>query len=226
MDKTTFDSASSPDATTGNGDLTLEDKRARFNEYFAVKSPLNVNVIPLPEAFILPNEAQIVDHMPYAFQLASDISDIETKALRPLRNLSDHAATLAEYLNHQSRKIDLMMSYILRQEDDETYQYRAVSFGGSGLTLISTEPMAVGVTYELKIFLESEASAVFCYGEVIQCQQTEQGSANNQDKTCNTDSEQYNVSLIFSRIREQDQELLVRASLHIQAQQLRKTRQK
>lgn len=213
-----------PTPDTAKSTLTLDEKRARFNEYFAVKANLNVNVIPLPEQFILPDEAHIEEYMPYAFQLASDISDIETKALRPLRNLSDHAATLAEYLNHQSRKIDLMMSYILRQEDQQEFQYRSVSFGGSGLTILSPGPMEPGSLYELKIFLDSEASAVFCYGEVIQCEPITEDSVNNQDKACNPDSEQYNVSLIFSRIREQDQELLVRASLHLQAQQLRKTR--
>lgn len=209
---------------SNNNELTLDEKRARFDEYFAVKYNLNVNAIPLPAQFTLPHETQIEENMPYAFQLASDISDIETKALRPLRNLSDHAATLAEYLNHQSRKIDLMMSYILRQEDQEEYQYRTLSFGGSGLTIVSHTAMEPGSLFELKIFLDSEASAVFCYGEVIHCEQITEDQANNQDKACNPDSEQYNVSLIFSRIREQDQELLVRASLHIQAQQLRKTR--
>jgi len=213
-----------PTPDTAKNALTLDEKRARFNEYFSVKYNLNVNVVPLPQQFILPEEAQIEEHMPYAFQLASELSDIETKALRPLRNLSDHAATLAEYLNHQSRKIDLMMSYILRQEDQQEFQYRSVSFGGSGLTILSPDPIEPGNLFELKIFLDSEASAVFCYGEVILCERADEDPANNQDKACNPDSEQYNVSLIFSRIREQDQELLVRASLHIQAQQLRKTR--
>ena len=34
--------------------------------------------------------------------------------------------------------------------------------------------------------------------------------------------DKYHISLIFTRIREEDQELLVRASLHLQTQQLRK----
>ena len=65
----------------------------------------------------------------------------------------------------------------------------------------------MGAKAELKLFLDAEAAAIFCYGEVITCEQVE---------------DSYHIAFIFNTIREQDQELLVRASLHIQTQQLRK----
>jgi hypothetical protein len=49
-------------------------------------------------------------HMPYEFQITSELSSIDTKAIRPLRSLGEHAIELAEFLNHQSRIVDLMMS--------------------------------------------------------------------------------------------------------------------
>jgi hypothetical protein len=70
--------------------------------------------------------------------------------------------------------------------------------------------LAVGTIAELKLFVTEEAAAVFCYGEVIACQQEPNG---------------YHIAFIFTRIREQDQELLVRASLHLQTQQLKKRNQ-
>lgn len=199
--------------------LTLEEKREQFREYFAVKHETNINITPVAEGQPIPDVEHLTEHMPYAFRIASDISTIEAKALRPLRNLSDHASELAEFLNHQSHKIDLIMSYVLRQEDAVDFQFKTLSFGGSGVTVKLNKPLDIGSVHEIKLFLDVEASAVFCFGEVIECEQE-----NNENADENT-APYYWVSLIFTRIREQDQELLVRASLHLQSLQLRKSRQ-
>ncbi len=201
--------------------LTLEEKREQFREFFAVKHDIQVNIVPLAANQTLPDVEHLTEHMPYAFRIASDIATIETKALRPLRNIGDNASELAEFLNHQSHKIDLIMSYVLRQEDHTDQQYQATSFGGSGVTIISDSPMPMESVQELKLFLDFEASAVFCYGEVIECDPIPQKES---DSACADEPQQYNVSLIFTRIRDQDQELMVRASLHAQSQQLRKKR--
>lgn len=195
--------------------LTLEEKISQFNEFFTIKHPISVNAIQQSDDFVLPDEKALSEHMPYAFRIASDIANIEAKSLRSLRNLSDHAAELAEFLNHQSHKIDLIMSYVLKQEDDPEYQFQGVAFGGSGVTIQSPNEFTIGATCELKLFLDTEASAIFCYGEVIKCEQKETAADNNDNE--------YITSFIYTAIREQDQELLVRASLHLQSQQLRKT---
>lgn len=189
-----------------------EDKLKQYSEYFTIEHRLNVNVLPLDIEFELPESDEIINHMPYAFRMAGELATIETKALRPLRHLGDHASELAEYLNQQSKKIDLMMSYILHQQDDESNRYTSVEFGGAGLTISSNTTMKPGQQYELKIFVEEEAIAIFCYGEVIQC--------NAQDE------DNYQIAFIYSRIREEDQEALVRASLHLQTKQLKKRAKK
>ncbi|NDW20305.1 PilZ domain-containing protein [Alteromonas hispanica] len=187
--------------------LSLEEKKAQFEEYFSIASNINVNIRPLAEGESVPAEDAIEDAMPYAFRIASEMATIEAQAIRPLRNLGDHAESLADFLNHQSRKIDLMMSFVLHQQDDPQQRYRSVKFGGGGVVVESDTSLEVGALAELKLFLDAEAAAIFCYGEVI---------------TCEPVGDSYHIAFIFSAIREQDQELLVRASLHIQTQQLRK----
>lgn len=191
--------------------LTLEQKLQQFHEFFTIKHKIKVNMKPLGSSYSLPSLADLEDHMPYAFRIAGEMSNIETQALRPLRSLGDHASGLADYLNHQSRKIDLMMSYILHQQDEEQHRYDSFEFGGGGVTIISDTEVKIGEVVELKLFLNEEAAAVFCFAEVITCQQQD---------------DKYHISLIFTRIREEDQELLVRASLHVQTQQLRARSQK
>jgi hypothetical protein len=82
-----------------------------------------------------------------------------------------------------------------------------VQFGGGGIVLVSESELAIGGTIELKLFIREEATAIFCFAEVIACKRVE---------------DKYHVSMIFNRIREEDQDLLVKASLHLQAANLRK----
>ena len=188
-------------------ELSLEQKKAQFDEYFSIAYRMNVNMRPLEDDEDIPDEDEIEERMPYAFRIASEMASIEAQAIRPLRNLSDHAESLADYLNHQARKIDLMMSFVLHQQDGPKHRFHTVKFGGGGVIIESDIPLDVGSHAELKLFLNEEAAAIFCFGEVIACEQAE---------------DSYHIAFIFNTIREQDQELLVRASLHIQTQQLRK----
>ena len=187
--------------------LSLEQKKAQFEEYFSIGHSINANVIAVPNDAVPQDEDELAAAMPYAFRIASEMAALEAQAIRPLRNLGDHAETLAEYLNHQSRKIDLMMSFVLHQQDEPEYRFKTVKLGGGGVIIESSDPLEVGTHAELKLFLDAEAAAIFCFGEVITCEQVE---------------DSYHIAFIFNTIREQDQELLVRASLHIQTQQLRK----
>lgn len=187
--------------------LSLEQKHQQFDEYFMIKHNIPVNMRLMSDDFMLPEIDDLHQHMPYEFQIASELSDIDIKALRPLRRLGEHAIELAEFLNHQSRKIDLMMSLILQQNSNHEETFDSLQFGGGGIVLDSKRELSVGGTTELKLFLREEASAIFCFAEVIACKLVD---------------DTYHVSLIFTRIREEDQDLLVTASLHLQAANLRK----
>lgn len=186
---------------------TLQEKHQQFDEFFMIKYNISVNMRIIADDFVLPEIDDLHRHMPYEFQIASELSSIDTKALRPLRGLGEHAIELAEFLNHQSRKIDLMMSLILQQHSKQGQTYHSVQFGGGGIVLESASELSVGGIIELKLFLKEEASAIFCFAEVIACKPAD---------------DKYHVSMIYTRIREEDQDLLVRASLHLQAASLRK----
>ncbi len=187
--------------------ISLEEKQQQFNEFFTIEHAIRVNFKTVAAGFTLPDVDDLGDHMPYAFRVASEATAIDAQALRPLRNMGEHAVELANFLNAQSRKIDLLMSLVLQQQDDPSLAYESVKFGGGGIIVKCDEVYEPEQIIELKLFLKEEASAIFCYGEVIECQQVGQ---------------QYHVSLIYNCIREEDQDLLVRASLHLQTAQLRK----
>jgi hypothetical protein len=64
---------------------------------------------------------------------------------------------------------------------------------------------------ELKVFLENNSNAVYCMGEVIDT---------NSNDDSSIESKVYQVKVVFHYIKEDDREILVRASLHEQSKQL------
>jgi len=180
------------------------DKQEQFDAFFMIAHPLSVNVIPQDAP--LPDENEFEALMPHAFKLAGQFSSADTALLRSLKQLGDQADVLVEYFQAQAQKLDWMLSYILEQQDDPKFRHTTTKFGGAGMVVKHQEKMQEGDIAQLKLFVPTENSAIFCYGEVIACEQVE---------------DEYHIAFLFSRIRESDQELLVRASLHLQTQQLR-----
>ena len=74
-------------------ELSLEQKQAQFDEYFSIAHCINANVRPLGIDETVPDEDALEDSMPYAFRIASEMAALEAQAIRPLRNLGDHAET-------------------------------------------------------------------------------------------------------------------------------------
>lgn len=188
---------------------SLAEKKQQFASFFLIKHPTKVNVNFVDADRGQQSMQEFESNMPYAFRIASELSEIESQALKPLRSMGEKLDELVNYLQLQARKIDLMMSYILIQQDHEACRAEAVKFGGGGVVVSHSSPVDIGTVAEVKVFLEQEAAAVYCLAEVIEIEAID---------------ELYHVSYVYTHIREQDQELLVRASLHLQTNQLRNKR--
>jgi hypothetical protein len=184
----------------------MSDLNEQFKQYFQIEYAVNVNLEPITEQQLPTSDADIDQVIPPLFKLVNEVNILEQTALRPLRQLGDVAEELAHYLKLQSRKIDLVLSHILANENQQEEQLNTFSFGGSGFTLQSDEAYQENSFYRCKLFLKDQSAAVFCFCQVIDSQRVEN---------------RYITRFIFSRIREQDQELLVRASLHSQAKVLK-----
>lgn len=187
--------------------LTLEEKLSQYEEFFAIEHKFSVNITPIDndQGLLFEN---FLDSIPMPFKLATDMSAIDQSALRSLQNLGNSATQLVSFLNQQSQKIDLLIGYILSQQDAEKHRYEGSKFGGGGIKFTSGKTFEIGQLLELKIFLLENHCAIFCYGEVIE--------VNNDEDNSNS----YKVTFHF--IREEDRETLVRASLHEQSKQLQK----
>jgi len=189
---------------TQTNDETIEQKLAKYHEFFSIDYNFSINIMPLELAKTTSFE-EFLANMPTPFKMASDIKSIDQSALRPLQALSGITGQLVEFLNHQSAKIDLLIGYILSQQDDEEHRFKGVKFGGGGILFTANKAFKLAQLLEMKIFLLNQNSAIYCYGEIIEIQQ---------------DQECYLHKVIFHFIREDDREILVRNSLHEQSKQL------
>lgn len=183
------------------------NKGELFAQFFQIHESINVVVQAVADDDVPANADALERDIPPLFRLANEVNTIEQSALRPLRLLGETATELAHYLSLQSRKIDLILSHILMQENADQPTEKAQSYGGSGFTLVRDQALSTGSSTRCKLFLEHEAAAIYCYAEVIDVSERDNG---------------FEHTLLFSVIREQDQELLVRASLHAQTRQLKK----
>ncbi|HDI1213763.1 TPA: PilZ domain-containing protein [Aeromonas hydrophila] len=180
-------------------------------QFFSVTHATPVNVIPMPGDFHLPSLEALEAELPEPFRIASAITSIDMVTSRLIRNQNDSMHDLVEIINQQSRKIDMIMGYVLSVQDHPEHRFHTLRFGAGQLTYLHPRQGHGEVPHlhqivRLKIFLREEASAIYCYGQVKQLEPSEHGT---------------HVMLDYVRIREDDRELLVRASLHVQSKQLK-----
>ena len=186
----------------------MSSLQSQFDGYFQVEDSNQVNLLAVTSEQVPNSIAELEASIPPLFKLANEINELDHNALRPLRNLGDLANELAAFLQAQSRKIDLIMSHILATEQPDEDNTYCDSYGGGGIKFTCGIKHSIGTHFKTKLFLHHEASAIFCFTQVISVEKL------SQDK--------YQHCLAFYQIRDTDQELVVRASLHAQTRQLKK----
>jgi hypothetical protein len=210
---------------------TNEQKLQQYHEFFAIEYDFTLNIMPLDESDVTTFE-HFIKKMPVPFKLASEMITIDQAALRPLQALSGVTGQLVDFLNHQSKKIDLLIGYILSQQDKEEHRYQGIKFGGGGVKFTAKIAFDLGQKLEIKMFLLENNCAIYCYGEVIEIIPDElitdgslPGEVIQSNKSSSQQGQQYQHKVIFHFISENDREVLVRTSLHEQSKQLQKLSQ-
>ncbi|GIU15323.1 MULTISPECIES: hypothetical protein [unclassified Shewanella] len=181
--------------------------------YFSINHPFDVYLSPWDKAKPLPSAEQLSFMLPTSLQLISDVKALESDCLIQLRHLDDDAKTVVEFLKLQSRKIDMVLQHIIAKEEYQGSHYIGTQFGGSGITLMSPSPLALGQEYQVTLHIKEELVALLCLAKVKACSLVENADESN--------TTQYAAELSFSVIQDSDVEQLVKASLSLQQKQLK-----
>ena len=172
------------------------------NEYFLVKHVLSINLKSIDKNNLPLNQLAFEEEIPGPFRMASDLAKADASILAPLKLNSDNTQALWNYLQAQNQKINTLLSYVLTQQDDEKSRHQTIKFSAGSIIIKNSNTLKIDDNVRLKIFLPEESSAIYCYASV----------SDINDAEC---------TFTYSFIREQDRELLIRASLHVQSQQLK-----
>jgi hypothetical protein len=176
-------------------------------EYFTVHHAITANVEIMAVDFSLPDEVQFESEIPTPFIVANEFSQLDhlNEAARTELRKSDFRHVV-QLLDTQNSKLNLLLTYLLSQQDNLTHRSQTRSFGASQFSYIATQPVALDTLVRAKLFLDSPAAAIYCYGQVVECQTTEQDSI---------------ITVKYLLIRDLDQDLIIKAALHQQQKLLR-----
>ncbi|EKE82957.1 hypothetical protein [Idiomarina xiamenensis] len=181
--------------------------REQFDEYFMVQQPFTVTLEPVNAAQV-PAPHAFIDDIPEVFILASDMQQGDQATLSRLRYENERLAPLFDIVQQQSQRLNIMLGYLLRHQQDAAQQYQGIAFGAGGIRVHSDKPLQVGATFRCKLFIQEDAIALYSYVYVLDSQSADEAGLSQ-------------TALAFVRIREDDQELIIRASLHSQSRQLK-----
>ncbi|MBV7297065.1 PilZ domain-containing protein [Enterovibrio paralichthyis] len=177
------------------------------DEYFSVHAHLKINVEVLGDGEPVPSEVEFGREIPIAFRIASQCGDIDNSVEKEINALNhDEGQALSKFLRAQNEKINLLLGFMLAQQDDPTLRYQTETFGASSLTFIARKAFEKGQTVRLKLFLENPPSAIYCYGSVYGCKEK---------------NGKFAVGVKYIRLLEEDRDVLIRAALHQQQKLLR-----
>ncbi|WP_127022143.1 PilZ domain-containing protein [Rheinheimera mangrovi] len=193
----------------GNIDIATE-LADEFSDYFQIEHQTTVNLVPFFEP--LPDQDGFLRLIPDAFKMTSELSLLNNSSIRTFNAVKDLSIDLAHYLQQQARKLDALTHYVLRSQDDPKQRFHTFSYGGSGVQVWMDEAVEQGQVYEVKLFLDNNDGALYCLGQVLEV--IEQQRSESQPG--------YLVKILFRRIRDEDRDMVVRASLHEQSRQLKR----
>lgn len=177
------------------------------NEFFTVTGPLKVNIEPLRLDSTLPDLDQYIAEIPAPFIASSEFSLLDQQNDAAKHELNQHNLKhVAELIEQQNSKLNLLLNYIISQQDDPAQRHITQSFGAGQLSYLTSEALQIGQFAKVKLFLDHPPAGIFCYAEVTNLQTTDAGQL---------------VTMSFVRILEEHQDLLIKAALYQQQKLLR-----
>ena len=179
----------------------------QHNDFFTVNGPLKANIEPVPQGSTLPELEQYIAEIPAPFVASSEFALLDQQNDATKHELNQHNLKhVGELIEQQNRKLNLLLNYLISQQDAPEFRYMTTSFGAGQLTYLSRQSLELGQYARVKLFLDHPPAGIFCYAQVSEITPAEQG---------------FEVTLTFVRILEEHQDLLIKAALYQQQKLLR-----
>ncbi|MGD8170164.1 PilZ domain-containing protein [Vibrio sp. TRT 21S02] len=176
-------------------------------EFFTVHHQMTVNVEPLSADFVLPSNEVFVSEIPAPFLVASEFSQLDQLSDNARSELKTHELKhVIALLDNQNEKLNLLLTFMLSQQDDATHRSTTTRFGASLFTYRARTPLQTGQKARVKLFLEHPAAAIYCYAHCVSVEQEANDTL---------------ITMKYDLLRDIDEDLLIKAALYQQQKLLR-----
>jgi len=147
------------------------------------------------------------------FSLAATLDVLSQEALRVMQRLEKQSPEYLELFRILDAKVTAIAQAIMFVGSNVNAQNcQDVNLSASGLAFQQQEPLTLGQDLAIEIYLPSTLALILMYGRVVNCR-----ASQAQDNA----AENYLISVEFTHIKEEDQELLIKHVVRTQWQQLR-----
>ncbi|CAH0525559.1 PilZ domain-containing protein [Vibrio hippocampi] len=177
------------------------------NDFFTVRAPLKTNIKPLAVGEPTPSFEDYLAQIPAPFAASSEFSALEQQNDAATHELNQHNLRhVAQLIEQQNSKLNLLLNYLISQQDQAEFRHTATQFGAGELTYRANHTLQTGQFAEVKLFLDHPPAGIYCIGEVSHIKE-------HQD--------QFDITIRFVHILEEHQDMLIKAALHQQQKLLR-----
>jgi len=176
-------------------------------EYFRVDDDVRISYKKLDARGAEQLARAIKAGLPTSFQLRSQIETIDRELQSARNELVDLPQPLKHYLSLLDDKLGQLGQVTeLLAVDLHTETISGVSLSGGGIAMPAAEELIIGQLVELCLQLSGETGVIRALAEVTDCRIEEEG---------------FYVAMEFRSLTDDDQEAIIRRTVHRQGEQIR-----
>lgn len=190
----------------------LDESEENRRSYFRIQDSLQLRFDLIAPAELGSREIAVMQGASGGFMVTSELHSMHQESAPLLRQIGGHSPDIASYLEAMDRRIEMLAQFFAIQSSDLIRQpHRECSLSAGGIAFLNPTPLDEGIHVEIHLLLGSSHLCIIAIALVVGCDgPTPEGN--------------YQLRLEFTRMREQDRNLLTRHILGRQGEQMRQRR--
>ena len=140
--------------------------------------------------------------------LLRELNRIDNENKNYLGSLTDKNSQLGSYLLNLNKKVELITQFMVQSLETEENELTEVDISGGGVRFTSNEARKIDQLIRMEIVLIPDCVGLIAIGRVVDCKPA---SAEGQ----------FELAVIFVRLREKDRDAIIRHVFRVQSEQLR-----
>ncbi|MCW8879107.1 MAG: PilZ domain-containing protein [Kangiellaceae bacterium] len=185
-------------------DQSLEERR----EYFRIKNWIILNYEVVESLESVPNFQSLIDEESPRITLLQELTRLENENQAYLGSLKEKQSQLGDYLLNMNKKFELLTRFVIQSLTDNSQELTEVDISGGGIRFSTKSPHPMDTLIKMEIVLVPECVGIIAYGRVVDCKKID-------------DSDNYDMAVVFVKLREADRDAIVKHVFKIQSRQLR-----